>query len=1641
MLTFRLDSAELVASRTVRAHFTRVPNTATTGPHSGSTLRADVIANWTLSGPQGAVGIQAAGTTTADAQAIDLTLFQDLPQGSYSLGIASTVESAGTPFFTVVSPLVVTLQNVVLQQDSLTSGATNSPGINGGPSYYQEAENTLNSFLSSAFRGKPNWSAYIAGLARGDAAVREQAVRAAAQLYIVSASQTYLTRRAADNGVSRPRKTGMVDETFRKLVVSVLNSKLTQGAMLGVLEAFYGTAAVTAVARTAEVSPFSLFDGADLRLLIDEKFVVDVVFKRANCRTLTRATADEVAAAITKAISFSGSNGYAVAAVNPISGDKTVEIYSGTKGLGSSVRVLKGTAQGALQLPTNAFNPPLPLPALPSWTFELRPQGKVRLHCTTESIYSFSVLEPGDYVVVLGPEFGAANSGSFVIEDVYYAYSGGVLDQWVEYSNASASGVTAAQVEYASMEFFKPEKTTVYDSTSYAVVSQREGVTAVSVAATSSAVNRDIDSAAYLHNSEPLTFSSYIRDDAGTVTVTTVAPHGLLPGDHFSIDGLRAEETAPPQTGAAASAAWGAETAVIGTAGLSSGTAWNRDNTFEGSTFQNFTDLDGDLWFWGGNKYNSGVETATNKAAFFRVDSKSVDAQNRRTYSYRWSQATVPANFNLGVAPAVVDDPSAYNSVALCGGYLTTPWAAPSGATKLQATIGKSIKISTKEVALATSQFSNTEGLRAALAIWLTTQPVSGDLITITTGGTTRTYGFVTGGNVTVALGGTVALTQANLATAIAGDGPAAWTAENCTSLGAPFPNSSAVVISEKTVAISKSSLRVFGNAGIAAKTQLVSYADNFQATHDYTTGTTTALPTGDPGQGRAGFHRDIADLLTGETHEVLNTTTFRSWNGTAWTTVANWATITNSSGVLQTPTAEAAALWMTSPVSKVFVSGGLVGFNKAHSVVQSGLFSVGYTAESPLKAARCQHAAIKLGPTTFMVIGGRQPAADSKRAGLGYTSWSFEDAVAGASFTGPVDVARSGNVRIGGKIGHGIQLSVATSSASAGAPQTSLNSALLGSWTISGWMTAGTGCVFRNGISGAWSVANDNTLVSFGVDTSDDKFFLRYMTGSGVLIEKKTTQTRAALMGVDIPAPYPRYHHFAITKQVVGGTADFRMYINGVQAGYWNDVLPTAGVSGLWSFSQADGGISRFTGCIDEVGFTSTVLSAQDVWEQFTDEVGVVAENPGGLDISPVGRVLNSCEIVTTGGSSVFTGPMSYARFGAGVVKLPDGRILALGGIGYNPSTDGVAYNKSQRQLELRSAEVYNPSLRCWTPLPDMTEAHSWPAVAYSARTNRVYIAGGFASKKTEYLDLKTMKWGVSTAEFPVDIEKARGGGGFANGDVLVLGGADVKAGGQSFVLDTAAAAGAGFSLTPSSETTWAGGINGVFTATQGTSGNTVVFKTPNHAFWTSATSPDVLGATLTSLKAPAADGIPGPYVFSPQEGFAVTSTSGILQARVEKGRKYSVLTLGSNEALKFPRGVSYVVVRWGRSNQVGPLKCLGPLSSNTIAIDSSFTFPFTAEVGAEVRALSSRAPYVPEAIPGTFWLTAANSGRVAAIQMLKDISASGIDLDFDVRYPGDVGLGGEGRPTSGSYKISDIVGIFGSDNLDEELEVARNA
>lgn len=414
------------------------------------------------------------------------------------------------------------------------AGAGKAPEAVGGGSTDLSAVDVLRRHLSSAMAG-PGWNAVLAAIAASDANTAKLTEDAFHQLFASSASGSFLDVQAANRGLQRPVGVGMSDNTFRKFIAEYTNNKITLEAVMELLEILYTRDSTRAYITATLDEPYDFREGTSLKLLIDEKDVVEVVFTQGDFTNISQATALEVASKITLTLRQYGLSHFALASKKPDTGGSAVRIYSGSLGLRGSVRVTGGRAQDSLLFPDTVN-----APQNAGTTFVIS-VGSL----TSRSRYSWTLgpnpelykVHVGDYVNIFGSPFAPANSGSFPIV--------AVSNTWFEIENPGWSSQNVVLVSPSDVIFYRPTKFAVYDSDHPAIASQPAVDTFYArLPVTTQIVQRDEFSAAYLKG-DVLTISSASRDVSSNLTCQTVGSHGLQIGDWVILDGLYPDPTAP----------------------------------------------------------------------------------------------------------------------------------------------------------------------------------------------------------------------------------------------------------------------------------------------------------------------------------------------------------------------------------------------------------------------------------------------------------------------------------------------------------------------------------------------------------------------------------------------------------------------------------------------------------------------------------------------------------------------------------------------------------------------------------------------------------------------------------------------------------------------------------------------------------------------------------------------------------------------------------------------------------------------------------------------------------------------------------------------------------------------------------------
>jgi hypothetical protein len=528
--------------------------------------------------------------------------------------------------------------------------------------------------LNQALKG-PGWQSIVAGISAGDGPNWENARLAFDQLFLSTASGEYLVKRASDVGQRNPAGVDLSDELFRKLAIVSKTRKLTQEAILEVLEVFYGRDACRASVSAAGASPYALSDQDDLTVLLDEKQSITIVFDQVSFQDIGNATALEVATVINRVLKSSRTQALAVSITDESTGLEHVRIYSGSLGLSSSVRVTGGKAQTQLLFPTSIYEASGGSP-FAVWNITLSPTtpGNVRFTETQVSTpFDLFLLQPGDLAYIYGAEFGASfNQGTFVVQAVDVSYSGVTKIQWFEITNpAGTAAASVPQTLFTDLMLFRPSRSTVYDRPRHVIVSQSADQVDIIIPATTQIVNRTPPTAAYLKSREALEVTSLVRTDS-TLTIQTATAHGLKPGNQIIIDDMIPTETGPSTIAGTPSADYVAGSAD-GTTDASIKSTTSEAHTFEGVYHKTIRLLGGELMLIGGQTQVDLVTIArrTDLAIFEKV-SESVLGNGGRQQTYRW------LDFRGAPAPGPRFWFKADAGISLSGSDVTA-WADQSG--------------------------------------------------------------------------------------------------------------------------------------------------------------------------------------------------------------------------------------------------------------------------------------------------------------------------------------------------------------------------------------------------------------------------------------------------------------------------------------------------------------------------------------------------------------------------------------------------------------------------------------------------------------------------------------------------------------------------------------------------------------------------------------------------------------------------------------------------------------------------------------------------------------------------------------------------------------------------------------------------
>jgi len=1623
---FYVAGASAVSAVTVRVRYSSAPR-ASNPAGANDALNP---ANYAFSGP-GPYTILNVQPVSGSSLLFDITFTGPLTVGTWVVTVSNVQTPASNP---ITFPVAAQFQ--------VTSTASLTPLSGGAES--DDAESIIRKHLGTALKGS-NWDAVIKALSVGDDINWLNARAAFDQLFITSASGSYLERRAANYGLMKPIGVGIDDELFRKLAVKTNSNKVVHQAIRELLEVYYGQDSLRAFIQTEVDEKFNLSGNIlTLSWTLDEQEEFSHVFTNDEFGSSTNAKAVEVAFALTKVMKDAGSKGFASAYLDPTTGKNKVRIYSGSLGLGSFVRVTGGTAQNVLKFPTsiNTYSGSI---SSASWVYSNPTPDTTRVSLTaTSPLIDLSPVREGDYVVI-GAAANIGITGSFSVKAVSITWNTPTnVTQTFDIQRIAYTG-TAIQTANGGYTFYRPIRNSIAASGGRTVVvaQTRNGQVDVSIPATTQVVSRGPNQAFYGRLNSTQDIVRLVRNSSGVTTITTAAPHGLSVGMQVQLNDIVLAPGIPfitPSTGAVFPSSFGYAASPLSIVAESQTPPVAIS---EGSAVVTLSN--GQVLFAGGNTRVAGIITTSNG---FQSSGAGTTVANTNRYVFGSTSTITDATEADGATR------SSHTWVATSALNFAREQAA--GSPFLTGAIVSGGMVQTPFSVLNSAEQYQLDG------VWNNLPPMSSphcghQQATLDSGSV-----IVVGG--AKSEGTAVATTEIYNGTS--------WSAGP--SMSTPRSDFQLVRLSNgDLMAIGG---RLMGQGHILdAKTLALWRLDE------------AAGPTSSDATGTfpLTFSSPTAPIIT-ENGKIDRALDFSA----AGTRLSGNGSATAQNALLGEWTVE---FWFkrTTTDPRTFITyGGATGASADNVLLHVGMSDLGrifWRWENGSGVAVTQGSTYTWPATSVTNSQQTDPATDAAL----WRPTLYNHIALRKSFNSPVSIrsaSRISNVTTvrfanahGFSPGNVIYLSSDDSNFSTG-PKTIISTPDTLSITYAEtasdlpfrWVNGTAGrnmnvTLFVNGFqtdqwlnlanasggptSGlAWYIAHNPEIPSSGCEGFLDDFRVSAKARSADEIrdsflrswghQRSTATVDRAIGAVTDTCEIYNGTTWTKTGSMTVGRAfhravvlpgDYVLVTGGL--GYETTQVPpltNQATVGLWpnnSLNQAElydptvrrwfpvkpAGVRRHGHAMHHLPLASKVVVVGGSSFNYIDTANVDdAAHPEILDLKTMTWRTEPVKFRTSAGA------VSSAR-------NPDERDIVLYG-----GFDGTGATNTKALTYIRGSSIVSGTglneqhrvTAVVSPTVLQIETKAKPeAVGYSSTFGPRFVGDDSSWTQARTGGTWRIATGVRTSNvttltltFPV---------GLVAHDIVV--------GDYIYVNSRTGAFGGGLktvtSVTPTT-------VSYAETASDQAS-ITVVGSVSQD--WSTEAGLTRVGATAQAVNDP------GPYVFDPKAGAAITATESTLTTALFANQNYEEVELDDTGGIGsvFPDAEGYVVFSFGTDVQTRPVKYLNRYKSSPttvkLTLDYSYRFISDHPVGSKVALLSQKEPYAPMASKGSSYITSSSTGRLAAAAATEEALASGVTPNITVVYPGDRGLGGEGLPATGAQKLSDKVAVFAGDDISEEVQENR--
>jgi len=172
-----------------------------------------------------------------------------------------------------------------------------------------------------------------------------------------------------------------------------------------------------------------------------------------------------------------------------------------------------------------------------------------------------------------------------------------------------------------------------------------------------------------------------------------------------------------------------------------------------------------------------------------------------------------------------------------------------------------------------------------------------------------------------------------------------------------------------------------------------------------------------------------------------------------------------------------------------------------------------------------------------------------------------------------------------------------------------------------------------------------------------------------------------------------------------------------------------------------------------------------------------------------------------------------------------------------------------------------------------------------------------------------------------------------------------------------------------------------------------------------------------------------PGPYVYDTSQPFSVGAVHTVLTQDVNAITGNVVLV---DNSTGFPNGTGYIVFDYGGETQE-IANIIAVPSSTSILLSPVNSLQFNHPAGQEVRVVISKSPVViaNDGSDYDFIITDVVGGRIYCQDLIEQVVAAGITINFVILYPNSIGLGKSDTP------YDEIKYVYGPDPISVQYPV----